>query len=219
MSQQSSQVRQCNSFSYVDFILYVNKSSVFCFVVSLTWACNPLLFKSLLVKYELDLIVQIHTTSLLQSGNYVYCSSCVVADHVISFRSQLQQALELGAVIVNCHSGHDSWNLEKGLSYFQQVLAIENELVHDRSEFRHVIVVHETHRQRLLHSPYQAVELLSRPELRQLKVNADLSHWVLFFHTFNGPLSTLVHNIITIVYIAFMTCVSCTVYRVVGVCV
>ena len=38
-------------------------------------------------------------------------------------------------------------------------------------------VVHETHRQRLLYSPYPSAELLALPELAALKINADLSHW------------------------------------------
>ena len=38
-------------------------------------------------------------------------------------------------------------------------------------------IVHETHRQRLLYSPYTAAELLAMPELAALKINADLSHW------------------------------------------
>jgi hypothetical protein len=40
-----------------------------------------------------------------------------------------------------------------------------------------VPVVHETHRQRLLYSPYPTAELLALPELAALKINADLSHW------------------------------------------
>ena len=108
----------------------------------------------------------------------MYSSSCLVSDHIASFRTLLQNALEMGAFLVNCHSGHDSWNVEKGLNYFQQALAIEKELVHENELFKHVLVVHETHRQRLLYSPYQTLELLSLPELKELKVNADLSHWV-----------------------------------------
>jgi len=41
-----------------------------------------------------------------------------------------------------------------------------------------VPIVHETHRQRLLMSPYQTAELLAHPELHgKLRINADLSHW------------------------------------------
>ena len=40
-----------------------------------------------------------------------------------------------------------------------------------------VKIVHETHRQRLFYSPYSTAELLALPELKALKINADLSHW------------------------------------------
>ena len=123
----------------------------------------------------LKFITQLHTDGgYLKNGEYIYCSSCNVDDHVASFRSQLVAALRMGPVVVNVHSGHDSWTATQAAAYFQQVLAIEKEIVDPNV----TVVVHETHRQRLMFSPYQTIEILNNPDLADLKLNADLSHWV-----------------------------------------
>lgn len=145
--------------------------------ISLTWQTDPSFFVTCLKRHNLGLIIQIHTTGgYIYNDEYIYCSSCRVPDHVESFRSQLTNALEMGAFMVNCHSGHDSWDLEEASTYFRQVLLIERELL--IGPYQHVVVVHETHRQRLLHSPYQAKLILSQAEFASLKINADISHWV-----------------------------------------
>jgi hypothetical protein len=112
---------------------------------------------------------------------------------VNSFHNQIISALEMKPILINCHSGVDSWNENEALSYFQQVLSIEQQLLlssapapaaapaaaaarDDQHSF--IKIVHETHRQRLLFNPFQAASLLSHPSLQHLKINADLSHWV-----------------------------------------
>lgn len=145
--------------------------------ICLTWQPNPELFVSLLSKHKLKLICQIHTAGgYIENGEYIYCSSDEVEDHVSSFRSQLAVALGLGAIMINSHSGHDSWTLPQATLYFTSVLQIEAELL--VGSHAGAMVVHETHRQRLLHSPFQARDILAQPELSKLKINADLSHWV-----------------------------------------
>jgi sugar phosphate isomerase/epimerase len=140
---------------------------------------NPILFKQMLQKYSLSLVVQVHTSGgyFNQEGEYVYCSSSNIDDHVKSFRLQVIDALEMGAIVINCHSGHDSWSLDSAVRYFSEVLEIEKILLLE-PKFSHVKIVHETHRQRLLYSPFQTRDILMKPELRDLKINADLSHWV-----------------------------------------
>ena len=98
-------------------------------------------------------------------------------------------------------SGHDSWTTEKAVSYFKRVMKIAADLgvyvvVLNNSIYPNnrtnpltlgANVVHETHRQRLLYNPYQAREILSKPELEGLKINCDLSHWVAVCeHVFDG---------------------------------
>ena len=135
---------------------------------------NPFLFRQLLDKHQLDLIIQLHTGS--DWSKYDYCTTCDVDEHVASFRLLVKNALQHRPRVINVHSGHDSWDTATAVSYFQQVLAIEQELL--VGEFQHVVLCHETHRQRLLHSPYQARDILAHPSLAALKINCDLSHWV-----------------------------------------
>lgn len=146
--------------------------------IPIGWRVNRTLFKELLKKHHLVLIAQIHTTGgYILNGNYIYCLSTKVEDHVVSFRSEVLEALEMGAIIINSHSGHDSWGIEKAVEYFRQTIEIELQLL--VGSYANVIIVHETHRQRLLYSPYQALEILSHHHIRnRLKINADLSHWV-----------------------------------------
>lgn len=116
--------------------------------------------KDLLGKYGLSFVGQVHTCSYpVQSRK--------VADHVKSFREQMQLAKNMGAVFVNSHSGCDSWSLEQSLEFFRECLKIEKEL--DLS------VCHETHRQRVFYNPWITRDVLRA--LPELKVTADLSHF------------------------------------------
>jgi len=119
------------------------------------------ILKSLLKKYDMSLVSQVHTC-----GYPV--SSRKVEDHVASFRKYVREAKQLGAIFVNSHSGSDSWTMEENIKFFESCLQIEKE--------EGIKVVHETHRRRVLYNPWTTREVLKR--LPYLKVNADLSHWV-----------------------------------------
>ena len=136
-----------------------------------TWRSDPALLTSLLEKHGLALICQIHTTGGdIVDGEYVYCSSSKLDDHTASFEALATEAAALEPALINSHSGHDSWGSgERAVAFFRHALQVEARLG--------VPIVHETHRQRLLYSPYPTAELLSLPELAALKINADLSHW------------------------------------------
>ena len=59
--------------------------------IALTWRADPALFTSLLTKHGLALICQIHTTGGdIVDGEYVYCSSCKLEDHIASFKALTQ---------------------------------------------------------------------------------------------------------------------------------
>jgi len=141
--------------------------------ITLVWRKDPKLFKSLLEKHGLALICQIHTTGGdvdPKTNEYRYCTSNKLHDHLGSFVKLAAEAASLGPVLINSHSGHDSWGSgDKAVSFFKHALKVEAQLG--------VPVVHETHRQRLLYSPYSAAELLAHPDLAKLRINADLSHW------------------------------------------
>jgi sugar phosphate isomerase/epimerase len=136
---------------------------------------NPPLFRELLDKHGLGIFIQLHTAS--DWSTYNYCTSCELSVHVASFRALVQDCLQHKPLLINVHSGHDSWDLATAVLYFEQVLAIERELL--IGEHQDVVLVHETHRQRLLHSPYQTRDILAHPSINgKLRVNCDLSHWV-----------------------------------------
>lgn len=141
--------------------------------ITLVWRIDKDRFRALLDKHGLELICQIHTTgggTNAETGEYEYCTSNKLHDHLASFVALTAEAAALRPVLINSHSGHDSWgSSDKAVSFLKQALKVEKRLG--------VPIVHETHRQRLLFSPYSAAELLAKPELAELKINADLSHW------------------------------------------
>lgn len=134
-------------------------------------------FVKILADFNLKLICQIHTTGgYIENNEYVYCTTTSLSAHLESFRSQLVQALTVNPYMINIHSGHDSWSIDMAVQYFEQCFAIEKELL--VGAYADIVVVHETHRQRLFYSPYQTRELLLHPALHgKLRINADLSHW------------------------------------------
>jgi sugar phosphate isomerase/epimerase len=139
---------------------------------------DAVLFKQLLAKHDLKLIVQVHTNGgYFKDGAYIYCLNSDKEQHLESFESQVKEALEMGAFLINTHSGHDSWSLDTAVSYFESALEIEQNALKDPA-YSHVTIVHETHRQRLMYSPFQTRDILKQPQLKNLKINADLSHWV-----------------------------------------
>lgn len=81
--------------------------------------------------------------------------------------TQVRRARSLGAVLVNSHSGHDAWTVDQGVEFMTAAVAIEIE--------EGVPCCHETHRRRVLFSPWNARDVLKR--VPGCKVNADLSHW------------------------------------------
>lgn len=140
--------------------------------ITIMWRADSKLFRSLLDKHGLGLICQIHTTGgdVDASGAYQYCTSSKLHLHLQSFVKLLTEAAALKPLFVNSHSGHDSWNKDTAVSFFKYALQMEAALG--------VSVVHETHRQRLLFSPYSTAEILESEALKgKLKINADLSHW------------------------------------------
>lgn len=110
----------------------------------------------LLATHQLDFVAQIFTTGR------------EVAEHVASFRQQLDGARELRPILINAHSGRDGWTEEESARFFEQALACEAEAG--------TPVAHETHRGRILFNPWITSRLLAR--FPGLKLCCDFSHWV-----------------------------------------
>jgi sugar phosphate isomerase/epimerase len=90
------------------------------------------------------------------------------AAHAASFSSQLRQAAELEPLLVVSHTGRDDMGFEEQRRLFEACLETEDEVG--------VRVGHETHRGRVLFTPWATARLLG--ELPGLKLTADFSHWV-----------------------------------------
>jgi sugar phosphate isomerase/epimerase len=114
-------------------------------------------FKGLLAQYGFAYIAQIVT------------AGATVEEHLQSFARRLGRAKALDPLLVNAHSGQDSFSEEESHSFFAQALRVEEETG--------LAVAHETHRGRILYNPWIAARLLER--LPGLKLSADFSHWVL----------------------------------------
>lgn len=113
-------------------------------------------------------------------------------EHVESLRKKCLQCVTtipgVMPVLVNCHAGKDSMRLDDALRFFEEALLVEAEmndaarsLATTDSNIAHIPLVFETHRQRILHSPFRLIELFDRGSevMKRIKFNADLSHFVL----------------------------------------
>lgn len=87
--------------------------------------------------------------------------------HGISFREQVQQAVEMGAILINSHSARDCMSFEDQCRFFEQALSVEHQ--------SGIPVGHETHRGRAFFTPWSTTKLLAK--FPELWVTADISHW------------------------------------------
>jgi sugar phosphate isomerase/epimerase len=93
--------------------------------------------------------------------------SSKLEDHIQSFKRLVLEAKELNPILINSHSGRDSWNFETGKKFFKMALEFEKE--------QNILICHETHRGRILFNPWITRDMCqSFPEL---KLTADLSHF------------------------------------------
>jgi sugar phosphate isomerase/epimerase len=80
----------------------------------------------------------------------------------------LMRLVEYEPLRINLHSGRDHWTFDDGCTFFEEALRVES--------FLDLPVMHETHRGRLLFTPWHTAEYLRHFET--LKITADYSHWV-----------------------------------------
>lgn len=98
----------------------------------------------------------------------VFADGADAAECADSLERQLPALASCSPPVVNVHGGADRFPLEESARFFR--------LAAQAAQREGVRLVHETHRSRPLHSPWTTLDLVRRvPELR---LNADLSHWV-----------------------------------------
>jgi len=91
-----------------------------------------------------------------------------VADHVKSFRAQLEMAVKAGAKQLPVHSGSDAWAMSDCETFYTEIVAIEKDSA--------IPVGHETHRGRVFFNPWITRDLLLK--FPSLRLCVDFSHWV-----------------------------------------
>ena len=113
-------------------------------------------FQRLLAAYGFAFIPQIFT------------DGTSVAEHLASFRAQVQDAVSAQPLLINAHTGSDAWSLDEAKRFYDGALAVERAAG--------VTVCHETHRGRYFYSPWVTRDLIKCfPDLR---LCCDFSHWV-----------------------------------------
>ncbi len=89
-------------------------------------------------------------------------------DHLTMFEQAIRAAAEFSPRHVICQAGPDGWSTDDALRFLRDALKI--------GEAVGVTCAHETHRGRILYSPWVARPLIEA--LPELRLACDLSHWV-----------------------------------------
>lgn len=96
--------------------------------------------------------------------DYVAMMFC---DSEEDFREQLDNVKKTSPILINCHPGRDYFTLDRGIEFFRNVMAMAEEV--------NCEVVYETHRKRVLYSPWATQRLLEA--IPELYICADFSHF------------------------------------------
>ena len=91
------------------------------------------------------------------------------SEHLTSLARQVEQAMTFEPLFINCHTGRDIFTLEENLMLFDKALALELKYG--------IRITHETHRFRPTFSTLGTEQILNH--LPELKLNLDISHWML----------------------------------------
>jgi hypothetical protein len=91
-----------------------------------------------------------------------------LADHIASFERQLDEAAAMKPMLVNAHSGMDSWNQATAQAFFTRAIELE-------ASYPGLLICHETHRGRILYNPWATRDMCRA--FPTLKLTADLSHF------------------------------------------
>ena len=136
----------------------------------------------------LALVATIHTTSVCDAGfeGFKVMTAWGVHEHLASFTMLANEAAKMGAIAINAHSGVDGWSVDEARTYLRGALAVE------RSLSPSVPIFHETHRLRLFWSPFNLRDVLQgADDLADIKLNCDISHWVVCLERLFGSGSSI----------------------------
>jgi sugar phosphate isomerase/epimerase len=89
-------------------------------------------------------------------------------DHVAEYRRAIDRAMSFEPDKISTNVGHDAMTDDEAFAFFEAASKIDQGLG--------VPVAHETHRRRILYTPWRTAEVLRR--FPSVMLCADLSHWV-----------------------------------------
>jgi hypothetical protein len=89
-------------------------------------------------------------------------------NHVIEYQRAIDRALTFAPDKISTNVGYDAMSQDEAFAFFEAAVRVEEDLA--------VAVAHETHRRRILYTPWRTAEILRR--FPSLRLCADFSHWV-----------------------------------------
>lgn len=98
----------------------------------------------------------------------IFTRGATVAEHLDSFRQQVEAARLVRPLLINAHTGRDAWDEPEATRFYAEALRIEADAG--------IRVAHETHRGRVFYSPWTTRRMLER--FPALELCCDFSHWV-----------------------------------------
>lgn len=108
---------------------------------------------------EFTALVRSHGLKLIMAG---------AAESTEALEKTLPQLAEYQPIKIGLHSGRDSMTHDQGSAFFERALRLEERIG--------IPVAHETHRGRILFTPWETLYYLR--QFDGLKIVADYSHWV-----------------------------------------
>lgn len=97
-----------------------------------------------------------------------------VQEHLDCFEKQLKLLLSLPIkpIHINIHAGSDTFSREESIAFFKGASLLTSKYLNTLE----IPFSYETHRGRILYSPWVALDLVK--ELPELRFTLDLSHWI-----------------------------------------
>ncbi len=89
------------------------------------------------------------------------------ANHLTEFKRDIDQAVELNPLLINCHSGRDYFSFEQNRQIIDYAVKM--------SKSTGIDIYHETHRSRILFAAHIARRFIE--QIPDLCLTLDISHW------------------------------------------
>lgn len=103
----------------------------------------------------------------LKVGLLVGSGSSSFDQHFTEFKRNIDQAVELEPLFINCHSGRDFFPFDQNRQIIDYTIKV--------SEATGIGIYHETHRSRILFAAHIAKEFIE--QIPRLRLTLDISHW------------------------------------------